>query len=80
MNTKILSIHVKREVARERQREIQTAMDTLYGGTETGSPERIRARKKLDKYDIPGWARGVRVDTAVGGLLHTLRATENRGT
>lgn len=78
MKDKILSVHVKRDQARERERKIQTALDTVQSSA-GGSFERLAATKVLDQYSVPYAARGVRVDTVVGGLLHIVRATANRG-
>jgi hypothetical protein len=78
MNPKTLSVHVKRDKAREREREIQMALDTIVAGR-GGSLEKIRADEVLKKYSVPEWAKGVKTAPVVGGLLHLVQATENRG-
>lgn len=71
--TKILSVHIKRAVARERENEIQAALDLVNVGTR----EALNRESVLAKYHVPTWARGVRVRPA--GPFSIVEATLNRG-
>jgi hypothetical protein len=59
--TKVLSVHVKRAKARDKERDLQAQLD---------------AGAELTDYP---WARGVRVETTMGGLLHAVVLTSHRG-
>jgi hypothetical protein len=72
---KILSIHVKRDKAREKERRLQALLDRVP----EGSLDHIRKDEDMNREGIPGWAQGVKVDPVVGGLLHAVVATRNRG-
>ena len=77
-----VSTHRNRSVARIRQLIIQRALDSAY--TLFPTSKRPTAIKEVcDKYSLPAWTRGVRVDTASANegskKQHVLNATDNRG-
>jgi hypothetical protein len=71
--TKILSVHIKREVARKKERDIQQVLDTVP----KGSRQHIARENFLAENHVPTWAHGVRVRPA--GPFSVVEATVNRG-
>ncbi len=77
-----VSIHRTRSVARIKQLIIQRALDSAYNLPPTS--ERTAAIKEVcEKFSLPPWTRGVRVDTASANegskKQHVINATENKG-
>lgn len=71
--TKILSVHIKRDKARKKERDIQSVLDVIPKGT----PQHIARENFLASEHVPDWAKGVRVRPA--GPFSILEATEWRG-
>lgn len=79
--TKTLSVHAKRDNARKKERRLQGFLDQIHfrGPASPGSLGLLTARAELEEAKVPEWARGVRTESLIGGLLHVVVATESRG-
>lgn len=71
-----ISVHRSRRNARKLERELQEALDIARGFTAEGNYQ--EARELLDRYEVPGWAYGARVDRA-GFFQHQVQVTSWRG-
>lgn len=60
--TKVHSIHRARYWARHMERQLQDALDVVNGAYDPATYG--EAHELLDKQDVPGWARGARVEKA----------------
>lgn len=72
---KILKVTPVRRRARRLERELQEALDLHWDISE---PTDWPTRNLLDRYDVPDWAHGVKVESA-GPFSHAVVATEQRG-
>lgn len=76
MQEAVISKHLSRRKAREQEGRIQTLLNNLA----TASPARHGSiRKSLSAYDVPEWARGVKVQRRRWGFQWQVVATEERG-
>lgn len=75
MKEQRLSLHFKRDIARNREREVQQWLDY----TPSGTLDNARVVKWRMENNIPTWAKGVRVDPLGYGLLYAVVVTERRG-
>ena len=75
---KVISRHWFRRRAREREREIQAALDQAQFSS--GPTSMAHARALLESMDVPKWARGVRVERESRRLGRwQVVATEKKG-